>query len=146
MSISLNSLKHGGMRSVMTNWPYTDPSRQLRIGRFSRKSSRRLNIYFSMTKFKKLHWKTRNLETSWIGSKSVKYQQLKYYNITDILASKSIIYGRYYTKHSTWLKTVKLIPAYWIKSYWNPPWNNYLSLRKNSRVLSTNVTIHLPLG
>ena len=55
VSISLNSLKHDRIRSVIKNWSYIDFPRQLRIRRFLKELSRRPNIYFLMIKFKKLH-------------------------------------------------------------------------------------------
>lgn len=97
-------------------------------------------------KIQEIALKTRDLGISWIRSKSIRCQQLKHYNIIDILALKLIIYSRCYTKHSTQLKTVKLIQVCWMKFHRNIPWNSHLSLRKNSRVPSINVTIYLPLG
>jgi len=57
------------MMSVITNWPDTDPLKWLRIGRFSKKSSRRPNTYFLMIKFKKSGQKPKILKPHKLGQK-----------------------------------------------------------------------------
>ena len=46
--ILLNVAKYDETRSVRPNWPITNPLRQLKIRRFSKKLLRRQNTYFPM--------------------------------------------------------------------------------------------------
>lgn len=100
ISTLLNTLKHSGIRSIGLILTSTDPQRQQKTERISRKSSKRLSIYFLTRKFRKLYQKIRDPKISWTRSRNIICQLLKLYNKTDILALNLRIYSKYFIKHS----------------------------------------------